>query len=159
MNVRAPFLLIDGGMELLRQTAPARIVAVSSVTGQAPEPGLAAYRASKAALTALCEAVNTETSADGVTAAAICLGYVDTDMSAWNHDRVPPAERRGSRALSSWAAGASRSGARPTAPSLMRSGLSATDWTSLTYCRTAVAGCAVRCLGGGPAWGHAAVGR
>ncbi|ADI11776.1 3-oxoacyl-(acyl-carrier-protein) reductase [Streptomyces bingchenggensis BCW-1] len=92
VNVRAPFLLIDGCMELLRHTAPARIVAISSIAGQAPEPRLAAYAASKAALTALCEAVNTEASADGVAATAICPGYVDTDMSAWNHDRVPPAE-------------------------------------------------------------------
>ncbi|MFC4469820.1 SDR family NAD(P)-dependent oxidoreductase [Streptomyces xiangluensis] len=92
VNIRAPFLLIDACMDLLRQTAPARIVAISSITGQAPEPGLAAYGASKAALTALCEAVNTEASADGVAATAICPGYVDTDMSAWNHGRVPPTE-------------------------------------------------------------------
>ncbi|MEU6371558.1 SDR family oxidoreductase [Streptomyces sp. NPDC046909] len=92
VNVRAPFLLIDACMELLRSTAPARVVAVSSITGRAPEPGLAAYGASKAALTALCEAVNTEASADGVAATAICPGYVDTDMSAWNHESVPPSE-------------------------------------------------------------------
>ncbi|MEV5843578.1 SDR family oxidoreductase [Streptomyces sp. NPDC051985] len=92
VNVRGPFLLIDACMELLRDTAPARIVAISSITGLAPEPGLAAYGASKAALTALCAAVNTEVSAAGVTATAICPGYVDTDMSVWNHDRVPPTE-------------------------------------------------------------------
>ncbi|WP_217576723.1 SDR family oxidoreductase [Streptomyces sp. GbtcB7] len=98
VNVRAPFTLIDECIDLLRATAKevplsgTKIIAISSITASAPEPGLAAYGASKAALIALCEAVNTEASADGVTATAICPGYVDTDMSAWMHDRIPPAE-------------------------------------------------------------------
>ena len=32
------------------------------------------------------------TGATGVTATAIAPGYVDTDMSAWVHDRIDPAE-------------------------------------------------------------------
>ncbi|ALC27014.1 MULTISPECIES: SDR family NAD(P)-dependent oxidoreductase [Streptomyces] len=92
VNVRAPFLLIDACMDLLRRTAPARIVAVSSLTGRAPEPGLAAYGASKAALSALCEAINTESSAEGVSATALQPGYVDTEMSSWAHDRISPDE-------------------------------------------------------------------
>ncbi|GAA4994849.1 acetoin reductase [Yinghuangia aomiensis] len=96
VNVRSPFLLIGECLELLRATAArrpttgAKIIAISSVTAQAPEPGLAAYAASKAALSALCAAVNTEESVHGVAATAICPGYVDTDMSAWTHDRIPP---------------------------------------------------------------------
>jgi 3-oxoacyl-[acyl-carrier protein] reductase len=98
VNVRAPFTLIDECIGLLRATAKevslsgTKIIAISSITASVPEPGLAAYGASKAALIALCEAVNTEASADGVTATAICPGYVDTDMSAWMHDRIPPTE-------------------------------------------------------------------
>jgi short-subunit dehydrogenase len=67
-----------------------KIVAIASVTAYAPEPGLAAYAASKAALIALCEAVNTEASVDGVAATAICPGYVDTDMSTWVHEQIAP---------------------------------------------------------------------
>jgi NAD(P)-dependent dehydrogenase (short-subunit alcohol dehydrogenase family) len=98
VNVRSPFLLIGECLELMRATATRRpttgtkIVAVSSVTARAPEPGLAAYAAAKAALVALCASVNTEESTHGVSATAICPGYVDTDMSAWTHDRIAPEE-------------------------------------------------------------------
>jgi 3-oxoacyl-[acyl-carrier protein] reductase len=98
VNVRSPFLLMGECLELLRATADSRpttgakIVAVSSLTAFAPEPGLAAYAAGKAALVALCASVNTEESSRGVSATAICPGYVDTDMSAWTHDRIPPEE-------------------------------------------------------------------
>lgn len=98
VNIRSPFLLIGESLDLLRATAAqqpvtgTKIIAVSSVTALAPEPGLAAYAASKAALVALCASVNTEESAHGVSATAICPGYVDTDMSAWTHDRVAPEE-------------------------------------------------------------------
>ncbi|WP_432066247.1 SDR family NAD(P)-dependent oxidoreductase [Streptomyces sp. C10-9-1] len=124
VNVRAPFLLIDTCMDLMRRTAPARIVAISSITGCAPEPGLAAYGASKAALTALCEAVNTEASADGVAATAILPGYVDTDMSAWNHDRVPPTEMITSDDLAELVVSLSRLSPRAVVPSIpvLRSG-------------------------------------
>ncbi|MFI6321007.1 SDR family NAD(P)-dependent oxidoreductase [Nonomuraea sp. NPDC050556] len=98
VNVRSPFLLIGELLHLLRATAelePAtgtKIIAVSSLAAFAPEPGLAAYAATKAALVALCAAVNTEESSAGVSATAICPGYVDTDMSAWIHDRIPAEE-------------------------------------------------------------------
>jgi short-subunit dehydrogenase len=96
VNVRAPFILIDTCLDLMRDTAKlapctgVKIVAIASVTAYAPEPGLAAYAASKAALIALCEAVNTEASVDGVAATAICPGYVDTDMSTWVHEQIAP---------------------------------------------------------------------
>ena len=46
----------------------------------------------KAALISLCQSINAEESPAGVTATAIAPGYVDTDMSAWVHDRIDPAE-------------------------------------------------------------------
>jgi NAD(P)-dependent dehydrogenase (short-subunit alcohol dehydrogenase family) len=48
----------------------ARVIAVSSIAGQAAEPGLAAYGATRAALTLLCEAVRAEEGARGVLATA-----------------------------------------------------------------------------------------
>ena len=62
------------------------------MTGIASEPGLAAYGAAKAALISLCQSVNAEESAAGITATAIAPGYVDTEMSAWVHDRIDPAQ-------------------------------------------------------------------
>jgi len=98
VNLRAPFLLIRECLPLLRTSAAAhpargaRIVAVASVAGVLPEPGLAAYGATKAALISLCRSVNAEESRHGVSATAISPGYVDTEMTAWVRDRVDPAE-------------------------------------------------------------------
>ncbi|MGH3251119.1 MAG: SDR family NAD(P)-dependent oxidoreductase [Trebonia sp.] len=54
--------------------------------------GLAAYGATKAALISLCESVSASEGAGGVSATAISPGYVNTDMAAWVHDRIDPAE-------------------------------------------------------------------
>lgn len=96
VNVRGPMVLLRETLPLLRGTAArnpsygAKVIALASITGIAPEPALAAYGASKAALISLCRSVNVEASADGVSATAICPGYVDTDMAAWTHDRIDP---------------------------------------------------------------------
>src|SRR5215218_777328 len=96
VNTKAPFILIQELLPLLRQTAQqnpergAKIIAVSSLTGVAGEPGLAVYGASKAALISLCETVSLEESSRGVTATALSPEYVDTDMSAWKHGDVAP---------------------------------------------------------------------
>jgi len=96
LNTRAPFLLISQALPLLRAAAQrrpasgARVIALASIGGVYAEPSLAVYGAAKAALLALCRGLNAEESAGGVTATAIAPGYVDTDMSAWVHDAVPP---------------------------------------------------------------------
>ena len=97
VNVRAPFALVQECLPALRRGAAAqpargsRVAAIASMAGIASEPGLAAYGAAKAALISLCQSVNAEESSAGVTATAIAPGYVDTEMSAWVHDRVDPA--------------------------------------------------------------------
>jgi 3-oxoacyl-[acyl-carrier protein] reductase len=97
VNFVAPFELIQLALPLLRAAASrhhangAKIIVLSSITGIFAEAGLAAYGASKAAVLSLVDAVNAEESGSGVTATAIAPGYVDTDMSAWIHDTIPPA--------------------------------------------------------------------
>jgi short-subunit dehydrogenase len=94
VNVRANYLLIQRLLPLLRATAgatgTAKVIAVSSLTGVAGEPLNSAYGASKAALTSLCETLNTEESTAGVTASAVCPGYVATDMTTPLADQVAP---------------------------------------------------------------------
>jgi 3-oxoacyl-[acyl-carrier protein] reductase len=96
LNTRAPFLLVREGLPMLRAAAGARpshgakVVALASIGGVFAEPGLSVYGASTAALIALCRGVNAEESSGGVTATAIAPAYVDTDMTAWVHDAVPP---------------------------------------------------------------------
>lgn len=87
VNVRAPFLLMQGLLPTLRATAgedgAAKVIALSSITGVYPEPTMTAYGATKAALISMCETFNLEESVNGVAATAICPGFVDTDMSEW----------------------------------------------------------------------------
>jgi 3-oxoacyl-[acyl-carrier protein] reductase len=96
LNARAPFLMISQALPLLRAAAQrrpshgAKVVALASIAGVYAERSLTVYGATKAALLALCRGLNAEESAGGVTATAIAPGYVDTDMSAWVHDAVPP---------------------------------------------------------------------
>lgn len=91
LNTRAPFVLVSQLLPLLRAASGgARVIALASIAGVHAEASLGVYGASKAALLALCRAVNAEESARGVTATAIAPGYVDTDMSAHVHDTVPP---------------------------------------------------------------------
>ena len=96
VNVRAPFQLVSLLLPALRAAAQrrpelgARVVAMSSITGHAAESGLAAYGATKAALTRFCETITTEEGGNGVLATAVAPGYVDTDMAAWVHESVPP---------------------------------------------------------------------
>jgi NAD(P)-dependent dehydrogenase (short-subunit alcohol dehydrogenase family) len=98
VNVRAAFVAVAHALPLLRQAASddvvhgARVIALSSIGGVYPEPGLAAYGASKAALVSLCRSLNEEESVHGVSATAISPAYVDTDMSSWIHDEVAPEE-------------------------------------------------------------------
>ncbi|MGM7644974.1 SDR family NAD(P)-dependent oxidoreductase [Nocardia sp. JW2] len=96
VNVRAPIQLIQGALPLLRAGARenpgrgAKVIALSSITGVYAEAGLAVYGAAKAALISLLATLNAEESGNGVTATAIAPAYVDTEMSAWIHDQVPP---------------------------------------------------------------------
>ncbi len=98
VNVRAPFVLLQHALPMLRAGAAAdpvrgaRVVALASITGLYAEAGLAAYGATKAAVISLVDTLNAEESAVGVTATAIAPGYVETDMTDWVRDRVPVEE-------------------------------------------------------------------
>ncbi|MFF2084547.1 SDR family NAD(P)-dependent oxidoreductase [Nocardia sp. NPDC058176] len=96
VNVRAPVQLIQGALPLLRAGAAAepergaKVIALASIAGVYAEAGLSVYGAAKAALISLLATLNAEESTHGVTATSIAPGYVDTEMSAWIHDRIPP---------------------------------------------------------------------
>lgn len=98
VNLRAPFQLLQQSLPLLRAGAAAnprrgaKVVALASIAGVYAEQGLAVYGATKAALISLAATMNAEESGNGVCATTISPGFVDTDMSAWTHDRVPPGE-------------------------------------------------------------------
>jgi 3-oxoacyl-[acyl-carrier protein] reductase len=95
VNLRAPFALVSKAMPMLRAGAAtntdgaSRVVVLASIEAEYPEPGLAAYGASKAALISMVRSINAEEAASGVLATAISPAYVDTDMSSWVRERIP----------------------------------------------------------------------
>jgi len=96
VNFRAPFLVSALAIPHMRATAMqwnrvARFIAIASLEGLYPEPGLAAYAATKSALISLVATINAEERHNGVMATAISPGYVDTDMSDWISDQIPKA--------------------------------------------------------------------
>ncbi|MGW0005752.1 SDR family NAD(P)-dependent oxidoreductase [Nocardia grenadensis] len=96
VNVRSPFLLMQGLLPALRAGAAeqgsSNVIAISSISGVYPEPELAAYGATKAALIKLCEVFNLEESSGGVSATALAPGYVDTDLTEWTKEAIPGRE-------------------------------------------------------------------
>jgi NAD(P)-dependent dehydrogenase (short-subunit alcohol dehydrogenase family) len=80
VNVYGPWRLIQAALPLLRRSPAARIVNVSSGSGQLDDmgPGRTAYRLSKAALNALTRTLAAEEPQIKVN--SICPGWVRTDM-------------------------------------------------------------------------------
>jgi 3-oxoacyl-[acyl-carrier protein] reductase len=134
VNLRAPFLLVQECLPSLRRAAAsrpargARIVAIASLTGMVSEPGLAAYGATKAALISLCQSINAEESASGVTATAISPGYVDTEMSSWVHHRINPADMIEPGDIAELIAAFTRLSARAVIPSVVITRRGETLW-------------------------------
>lgn len=96
VNLRTPLGFMQEALPLLRTAARLRpatgatVIAMSSITGVFAEPGLGVYGASKAALLSLVDTFNVEESGHGIVATSVAPAFVDTDMSAWAHDQVPP---------------------------------------------------------------------
>ena len=96
VNLRAPFSPLQQALPMLRTAATedpakgAKVIALASITGVYAEAELAVYGATKAALMSLVETLNVEESGNGVSATALAPAFVDTDMSAWTHDKIPP---------------------------------------------------------------------
>lgn len=94
VNVRSAYVLAQELLPLLRAAGRlsdrgGRIVAVASTTGIVGEPLNSAYGATKAALISWCETVSAEEWVHGVSATAVCPGYVATDMTKGLADQVP----------------------------------------------------------------------
>jgi 3-oxoacyl-[acyl-carrier protein] reductase len=125
VNLRAQMMLVSALLPLLRATAGAaphlgaRVVGLASITGVAAEPGLSVYGATKAALISFCEAVSTEESTGGVSATAICPGYVATDMTTSIQQRVPPDSMVTAADIAEMVAALSRLSAKTVVPTVV----------------------------------------
>jgi NAD(P)-dependent dehydrogenase (short-subunit alcohol dehydrogenase family) len=78
----------------MRERDSGRIVTVASTAGLEGAKYTAAYTASKHAAVGLMRAVAAEVAGSGVTANAVCPGFVDTDMTATSVQRIAAATGR-----------------------------------------------------------------
>jgi 3-hydroxybutyrate dehydrogenase len=76
----SPFLLARYGWEALRQSGDGRFLAIASVHGLVASPYKAGYVAAKHGLLGLVKVLALEGAAHGISAAAICPGYVRTPI-------------------------------------------------------------------------------
>jgi NAD(P)-dependent dehydrogenase (short-subunit alcohol dehydrogenase family) len=83
-NLKAPWLVTRCLLaEILKSGASGRLIYISSISGKLAEAQSSAYNASKAGLLGFVRCVAKEVAVHGVTANAICPGWVDTPMADW----------------------------------------------------------------------------
>ena len=81
------FLVTQAAMPLLRQ-ARGQMVNLASIAGTHPDPGLAGYGATKAAVISLTQVAERRSRGNGVRVTALCPGFVDTPMAEWTGHRA-----------------------------------------------------------------------
>jgi len=96
VNLRSIVLFYRECLELLKAAGAehrgALVVNLSSLAGKSPQPWLSVYAATKAAVIAYTQAMNKELGGEGIKSVALCPGFVDTDMSDFVKDTIPPEE-------------------------------------------------------------------
>jgi NAD(P)-dependent dehydrogenase (short-subunit alcohol dehydrogenase family) len=96
LNLRAVILFYRECAELLRAAGGehrnALVVNTSSISGKSGQAWLNVYSATKAAVIGWTQAMNKELGAEGIKSVALCPGFVDTPMTEFIREQVPPAE-------------------------------------------------------------------
>jgi len=83
VNLTGCFLTLRGGLQKMRAAKAewGRLIAVSSINGLAGYRYTAAYSASKHGVNGLVRTTAAELAGSGITANALCPGYLDTEMT------------------------------------------------------------------------------
>lgn len=97
LNLRALTRLVARGLPALRKSGAehgkALVVAISSMVGVEPQPGVVPYGVTKAAQRAYCEGAHLEWARHGIQFTALCPALVETPGAAWSTaDTKLPAE-------------------------------------------------------------------
>lgn len=96
LNLRAVILFYRACVPLLREAAGehrgAWVVNTASIAGKSGQGWLSVYAATKAAVINFTQAMNKELGKEGIRSCALCPGFVDTPMTEWVREHVPPAE-------------------------------------------------------------------
>jgi 3-oxoacyl-[acyl-carrier protein] reductase len=81
-NLTSGFTAVQAALKPMLKQRSGRIISISSVVGQAGNPGQANYAASKAGLIGFSKAVAREVASRGITVNVVAPGLVATDMTA-----------------------------------------------------------------------------
>lgn len=96
VNLRAIILFYRECVEMLlaagAEHQQALVVNLASIAGKSPQPWLSVYSATKAAVVGYTQAMNKELGPQGIKSVAFCPGFVDTDMTDFVKQTVPPEE-------------------------------------------------------------------
>jgi NAD(P)-dependent dehydrogenase (short-subunit alcohol dehydrogenase family) len=84
VNVKGAYLTARAAIPHLRRSGSGAIVVVSSVQARRTQANVAAYTASKAALSALARSMAIDEAPFGIRVNAVCPGSVDTPMLRWS---------------------------------------------------------------------------
>ncbi len=82
VNVAGSIFCAKAAIRPMMKARHGRIINLSSVVGEAGNPGQAVYSASKAAVLGLTKTLAREYASRGITVNAVAPGYIDTDMTA-----------------------------------------------------------------------------
>lgn len=88
VNVTATFLCTQAALPKMIERGSGRIVNIASVAARFGARYIGAYAASKHAVLGLTRCVAAEVAANGITANAVCPGFVDTEMVAESVSRI-----------------------------------------------------------------------
>ncbi|VVM07785.1 3-oxoacyl-[acyl-carrier-protein] reductase [Methylacidimicrobium tartarophylax] len=80
-NLKGAFLWIRAYSRHFLERRTGKIVNISSVSGLIGNPGQANYSSSKAGLIGLTKSIARELASRGITANAVCPGFIETDMT------------------------------------------------------------------------------
>ena len=92
VNLLGAMSLIGAGLPLLRATPGSLVLATASASAIFGQAGMAVYSATKHGLRGLIEALSVELAADGVRAADLIPGIIDTGMLAPEHKAMLPTD-------------------------------------------------------------------
>ena len=81
INLSGSFYCTRAALPQMAERGWGRIINIASIAGKTGAPYIAAYSASKHGLLGLTRSTALEMAAKGITANAICPGYVDTEMT------------------------------------------------------------------------------
>ena len=82
INLSGSFYCTRAALPAMAERGWGRIINMASIAGKTGAPYIAAYSASKHGLLGLTRSTALEIAAKGITANAICPGYVDTEMTS-----------------------------------------------------------------------------